>query len=292
MRVLAAAMLAGGILLDSWVAPFPFAPVPTHLVIPDEVPPGAVLVELPIGVAEDATAMYHSTWHRRPIVNGLSGYDPPGHAIWRAAMREGAVEAITAIGEYSDVAIFVDRAAGNALSTALQTRTRARAITATTTHDVLLLDRGPPAVPPSLAREAQIRNLTSETAPSDLWQMLDRDRRTAWSSGERQRGTEAFEADLGTLTEVAAVGIGLGPYGGDFPRELVIELSEDRTVWSEAWRGSGAGVSVAAALVDPIEVPVSVHFPPFRARYVRVRQVGRSEAAAWAVAGLHVFGPP
>jgi len=43
-------------------------------------PPGAILVELPFGRPEyDRRAMYYSTAHWRPLINGNSGFYPPSY---------------------------------------------------------------------------------------------------------------------------------------------------------------------------------------------------------------------
>ena len=64
------AVLAVAVLADGWVWPFPTAPVPAPLEIPAGVPPDAVVMELPMGVFEDAAAMYRATLHEHPSSTG------------------------------------------------------------------------------------------------------------------------------------------------------------------------------------------------------------------------------
>ena len=52
-------------------------------------PPDSVLVELPIGQPDyDLRAMYYSTVHWRPVVNGYSGFFPPHYGLLAAALSE------------------------------------------------------------------------------------------------------------------------------------------------------------------------------------------------------------
>ena len=52
-------------------------------------PPDSVLVELPIGQPDyDLRAMYYSTVHWRPVVNGYSGFFPPHYGLLVGALSE------------------------------------------------------------------------------------------------------------------------------------------------------------------------------------------------------------
>jgi hypothetical protein len=52
-------------------------------------PPDSVLLELPIGQPDyDLRAMYYSTAHWRPLVNGYSGFFPPHYGLLAAALSE------------------------------------------------------------------------------------------------------------------------------------------------------------------------------------------------------------
>jgi hypothetical protein len=88
---------AAAILAESWVAPFSVSRspgVPSQLVAPADLRPAdamsplyraienlpgpVVLIEFPFGEpAHDLQAMFYAGHHRRPIVNGYSGYFPP-----------------------------------------------------------------------------------------------------------------------------------------------------------------------------------------------------------------------
>jgi hypothetical protein len=68
-------------------------------------PENSVLVELPFGQADyDLRAVYYSTIHWRPIVNGYSGFFPPHYGLLVTALSE--------IPRHPDVSLEALRASG------------------------------------------------------------------------------------------------------------------------------------------------------------------------------------
>ena len=65
---------------------------------------------------------------------------------------------------------------------------------------------------------------------------VDGDRETRWTTGPQRPGHELV-IELDTTHAIEAVILELGPSPDDFPRLLLVELSEDRQTWVEAWRG-------------------------------------------------------
>lgn len=289
-RVTAASLVGAAVVVESWIAPFPVIDAPAPLEVPAAVPAAAAIAELPFGVFEDGVALFHSISHRRPTVNGLSGYDPPHQAALRIALREQRVEALSAVAAAAPIAIFVGRdAQGAGLAARLIARTQARPIGQTNTHEVLLLPRSPalPDSPPA-GDPIAVRDLTSTIDQPGLARMLDGDRHTAWRT-QHQSGDEAFTADLGRSMQVSGLVLASGGYTWWFARAVAIELSTNGESWTEAWRGENVTRTVSAALADPRLVRVPFSFTPAAARYVRVRQIGVSREP-WAVAELTVFG--
>lgn len=82
-----------------------------------------------------------------------------------------------------------------------------------------------------------------------------------------------------------------GLHWGDFPRGVAVDVSSDGMVWKEVQRASGAAGAVTAALASPTTTSMVVLFPSERARYVRVRQTGRS-SFHWTIVELRILGEP
>jgi hypothetical protein len=288
-RVVVAGILGGAIVADSWIESFPVVAAPAPLLIPASVPEDAVIAELPMGTFEDAIAMNHAMVHQRPILNGLSGYDPPHYRIIRDALKEGLVEVLSPIARHASIAIFVQRKDAPELVPRLTRYTAARPIAVTPSHEVLLLPRGS-AGASAVGVEGTpvpVRRLTSPTGAQDLHRMIDGDPRSFWSTSTAQNGTENFVADLGSIFDVTGV-ILEGAIVG-FPRGIAIELSTDASTWRDAWRGPTAERSVAAAIENPRIVPLTIGFPAQPAQYVRVTETGHSRDV-WFVAELRVLG--
>jgi hypothetical protein len=291
-RAAAAVVFAAAIVVESWINPLPVAQPPPALTIPLTLPADAAVLELPLGVYEDATAMYHSIDHQRPTINGMSGYNAPHYGVLRTAMEEDRVEVLGAFASYRDVAIFVrrDERAG-ALASLLVSRAMARVVAETDTHVVLLRDRMTLTNSSAFATESVMpaSSLSSNSNPDHLQLMSDGNRLTTWSTLDPQRGHESFTADLGHETIIQAVTLALGRSLTAFPRTLAIEVSEDGTAWTETWRGDTAEKTVAAAIENPRDVTVSFPFAATRARYVRLTQLGHS-SQPWAVSEFRVAG--
>ncbi len=301
-RLLLVVLASGGILLDGWVRPFPVASAPAPLAIPADVPRDAVIVEWPMGVFEDAATMYRATQHEHPIVNGLSGYDPPHYSVLRGALEEGRLDVLDALPTETPLAIFVSREHADADVVAqVASLPDVSHLESTDTHHVAV--RGSRPLPAFEAPDPQrMLPLTSLSAHPDagtdeasdddetrVSHALDDERRTAWSVS-RQSGNEQLEAELEGEVQVAAVMMSLGAFPGAFPREVVVSASGDGETWLDVWRGEGAAPSLATAVGDPLHVRVMFEFAPVTARFIRVRQVGHSDEP-WAVAEFRVLGP-
>jgi hypothetical protein len=83
-----------GILVESWPAPMPLAPIAdappavySGLLADVGSSPAVPIVEIPVMVGGDQTYMYYSTFHRQRLLNGYSGFFPPSYLRLAAAMR-------------------------------------------------------------------------------------------------------------------------------------------------------------------------------------------------------------
>jgi hypothetical protein len=125
-------------------------------------------------------------------------------------------------------------------------------------------------------------------SPGQVDRLADGNRRTAWISDGPQRGGESLTITLADRHMVSGVVLAHGPFTPGFPRQLLVEVAEDRRIWRPVWQGPTGARTVAAALDDPREVRLFIEFPPAQARYVRLTQTGASAVDEWAVAELAV----
>jgi hypothetical protein len=285
LRTVAACIVTIGILFDSWIAPFPLASAPPALLVPATVPEDAAILELPVGVFEDATAMYHATLHRRRTVNGMSGYEPAHYSVLRSALDERRLEVIGELAAFGELAVFIRRDGHAGDVATLLARTAAKQVSETETHHVLLLPAAPPVTVDAVAARALVPayRLASHTNPPHLALMSDGDRTSTWTTPAGQRGGEEFTADLGEVIPIVGITLAGGKSMTAFPRAIAIAVSADGLRWTPVWQGDAAAKTVAAAIADPRTVAVPFGFSQQSARYVRVTQTGQS-AQPWAVA--------
>ena len=291
-RGAAMAALMAAILAESWIHPFPFTPAPAPLELPAGVPAAAVVLELPVGIYEDVLAMLHATVHHRPTINGMSGYAPPHYQILGHALSEGQTGFLAIPRRYADVVVFSRR--DHYDSAALTSRLRAAADTIalddTATHYVTLLKMQPLQAPATsrLVGVVQPAAIAAQPAISPASLVTDDDPRTAWFSDTPQTGTEMITLALSEARAVAGIRMAIGPHIGAYARAIAIDVSEDGQQWQTVATADGATAAFEAALRDARLIDVTILFEPRRARHVRIRQTGRSQAH-WAVAELRVL---
>jgi hypothetical protein len=283
--VVGTAIAALAIAADSWIKPLPLPSLPAALTLPADAPPDAVVLELPLGPFEDATAMYRAIDHRRATVNGLSGYAPPSYQVLHAALHEGRVEVLNGLALFAPLVVFVDRrAAGDQFTSLMRAFPTATLVRHDATHDVLLIAR--PAAT-DLAHANLRDGIVMESgrasfAGDSVALMSDGDRRTAWVT-PTQQGNEEFIADLGRAHQVAGIVFSQGAWPNGFPRTLSVLTSVDDAEWVEAWGGDVASLALHGAVADQGDVAITLRFRERQARYIRVRQVAGS-SFPWAVA--------
>jgi hypothetical protein len=288
--IVATAFAAVAITADSWIKPLPLPSAPSALAIPASAPPDAAVLELPLGVAEDAAAMYRAIRHRRPTLNGLSGYAPPSYQVLHAAMREGRVDVLAGLTPVAPVLAFVDRrAAGEHLTGQMRAFPSATLLHQDATYDVLLIPRLQSTTAIGAERDSELPMEAGQASvDADRLELVsDDDRLTRWMT-PTQQGVEAFTADLGQLRDVRGIVLEMGPWAGAFPRRVSVLTSATGTEWADAWEGDVAALALQAALSNQRDVPIHVPFSPRSARYVRVRQLGWS-SLPWAVAEFRVL---
>src|SRR5437667_9274158 len=82
----AAVIALCGVAVDGWIHALPLVAVPPRFAPLESIQEGAV-VELPMGdTLGDLAALYRSMYHRRPVVNGFSGFVPVHYVLLRVVI--------------------------------------------------------------------------------------------------------------------------------------------------------------------------------------------------------------
>ncbi len=292
-RAVLAAIVAGGVLVDSWVSEMPLPTLPGRLHAIESLPAGTAVLELPVGeTGDDVAAMYKGMYHRRPLVNGYSGFVPPSYIVLRRGFENRDPEMFDAVTAWGPVVVAVDdrhddggrwtkQLAGRPGTVALGEESGRKLFSLAGTSFPAEVQQSSPRLP--------IQTATANVQSQRIGLAFDGNPDTRWDSGP-QRGLEMVTVDLGTPRIVDGVTMTIGRHFSDFPRMLVIETSEDGHAWSTGWQGGTAVIAFAGAVRHPNDVPLAFPLPHVPARLLRLRQLGQDPVFYWTIFELTVFG--
>jgi hypothetical protein len=287
-------LLSAGILADTWLREMPLAERPPIWPI-EEVGGNVPLLELPIGsLNTDGPAMYRSMFHRRPVVNGFSGYSPPFYGALADRLRGRDPAMLTALASFGPLEVVIDKAqdADGQTSAYVAAGPGAKLLRTTETHTLYRLPASGSADPRSRNGERlSFQPAGANLGQNELRYLADGDLTTRWSAGRQHGALQELEIDLGTSQPIGSVLMYLAEFNRDFPRDLRIESSDDGVAWSEAWHGNAEGEAFAANIRDPKRIPICFVLDGRSARYVRFRNYGVAPGKLWwSIAELEVRG--
>ena len=238
-----AIVVFAGLAFDGAIAGMPLGVPPPRLTLRE---PGARVLVLPFedGRASVA-AMYQSTFHRLPVVNGYSGYIPSHADVIEWALHRADATVLTELRRGHPLYVIV--ASGDVQ----QTWT---AFMNSQAEAQLLGVQGGGAVyrmPP-----APYARAPRDGTPIDG---------AALSSDEGW-----LIADLHRVQPVR--GLELRTHGvlHPMPDELIVQTSVDGRSWTTAFDDRPGGVLLAGALASPLVVPLRIDLQDVPARYVRL----------------------
>jgi hypothetical protein len=295
LRIAATVVVVIGVLADTWMAPMPVAETPKPFQALSCSGAGSgPLIELPLGdTYPDVAAMYRQMSHQRPLINGFSGFFPPQYLVLRTGLRRRDQDVLTHLGVLGVTDIVVDREPDpegdwNKYVESHPAATHVCTIGKQSLYRIAPAERDSnERASGSSLRAAVIRtNVNPDIAPL----MIDRDLATRWHSGPQETGMRV-DIDLGSVQMVQGIDLSLARAVEDFPREMVIETSEDGQRWREQWRGTSAGRAVIAAIDISASTPMRYRFAPTRAQIIRMRLTTGDEIYYWSIAEITVIGP-
>jgi hypothetical protein len=253
------ALAAVGVLWDGWLA-LPIQEVPASLRL-NGPGPGAAVLELPLGLERDTSAMYRAMTHGLPVVNGYSGYVPPHYHALRLGLEREEPGVLGALRERGPLLVLLDRNARRAqgLERLLLSEPEVRFVGEEKGRQAYLLPRTPPDPPPVLGDRIPLRV----------------------TRGSLHRGV----FDLGEAQPVGSIVLAFGKGVSSLPPRVFIEIAESPGRWTTAWAGPVAALAVRGALRDPLRVPVVLETPGAFGRFLRIR------VEAWTIEEVAAFGP-
>jgi hypothetical protein len=293
LRLVAAAVIAFGVLADTWMAAMPLAEIPKPFAVLDCEGGGTgPIAELPLGETyADVAAMYRQMSHQRPVLNGYSGYFPRHYPPLRIGLSLRDPNILEHLGDFGVTDIVVDRTSDlrAGWDKYLLMNPGIRHVCTVGNQSLYHVDMPPtrPAAPaePALRPARIIVNVNDRLVQF----MDDGDLTTRWESGTQEEGMRV-DVDLGSVRTVQGIDLFLGRFVEDFPRLMAIEASDDGREWRELWRGTSAGQAVVSAFKTDGTVPMRYRFEPAEARILRLRLLGDDETYYWSIAEIKIIG--
>ena len=294
---LAFSAILAGLAADGWMPTMRMALPPQLWAEVETAGRPEPVLELPIGPDWDFAATFRAVGHRRRVMNGVSGYNPPHYEALRTGLENrdpAMLTALASLGSF-DVVIRDEADVDGGLRRYVANAPGATKVTAAAGETLYRIPQT--AQKPTLgqsmaiARAETVRfsDLFAHRDDRDATEIHDGHLDTGWTDYPQQPG-QWLVVDLGEVRDVAGITTALGRYFLDFPRQLAIELSVDQTEWTRVWEGPTASEAFLALVREPLEGTMRFSFAPRRARFVRLLQLDRNQRA-WHVAEIQVHAP-
>jgi hypothetical protein len=291
-RLPAAPAIIGALLLiEAWPEPLRVIPAPAWR--PSHTRAVARL-ELPLTSGHDLVTLYRAVEHRRPLVNGYSGYFAPHYLAMQHLLQNRDPMVLAHLRSLGAIEAVVDHDEGRARDwlAFIAAQPGAELVHTNESYTAYRLPRVAPeySLPELQGRQLEISGIRASLYQDDVGRMIDGDRITRWHTGGPQDPENEVVVDLGSARTVRGVEMQIAGYIADFPRELTVELSQDGRDWRAVWSGKGGRLAFVAALKEPLTVPLRIPLDGSTARFVRMRQTASERIYYWSIAELRVFG--
>ncbi len=287
-RQAAFALVLAGLMLDGWIRPVNMAEAPEIWPRVERRDQARPVLELPLGPEWDAAATYRSIWTRRPVANGVSGYDPPHYAPLMDALEARDPAILVAMGSLGPFDVVVNGAQDPRGAIAAYVL-GVPGVQVIATDGIRTAYQVPAMASPEMTVGPALPIAGVWANAKDATVMVDGDLDTEWNDGPQKPG-QWVVIDVGEPRDVGGVTESLGEFARDFSRRQAVDVSMDGEHWEEVWQGTTAAQAFLAAVRGPREAAVRIAFPPRQARFVRLRQIA-THRNLWRVAELRINGP-
>jgi hypothetical protein len=216
------------------------------------------ILELPLGDGDYGSTLRASI-HRRKVLNGVSGYDPPHYFALKDALDRRNPAILSAIASLGGFDIVVD-SEQDVDGSALRFAAAAPGAALIAQDGMRTLFRVPQSpAEPARGHPWPIRAVDTAHHRENRSLMLDGDPATGWADLPDQPDAWVI-ADLGEVRTVGGLTEMVGDYPRDFPRHLVIEVSMDGRTWERAWEGPTDAHAFLAFVREPRQATLTFRF--------------------------------
>jgi hypothetical protein len=210
-------------------------------------------------------------------------------------MDEGDETALTEIARSGTVLVTIDRrkdADGRWLG--LVQRTPGATAAGRESHWSFFRVPAPPVSdsPGCTGPPLAVAEVSGPPASGDLRTLLNGDASTAWVTDATQRAGDTVTIRFARQARPCAITLSVGPGPEVYPRALAVETSLDGNLWKKAYEGKMGGMTVAAALAQPAESPITIPVAAEPANLLRMRLLISHPVYPWVITKLVVNGEP
>jgi hypothetical protein len=282
-------LAAAGVLFDGWPRGIGMEMAPEQWSKVERRDQAASVIELPLGPRWDAAATFRAMRHRRRVVNGVSGYDPPHYSPLQDGLNAYDPAILVALSTFGAIDVVVNTEADPDGAWARYAASVAGAPVATDEKRQVFRIPFTPQAPVKLGPALPLAGASADgTRGVDV--VLDGKLETEWHEDPEQRPRHWLAVDLGETREVGGVTMSLGQFARDFPRRLAIDVSADGGEWERVWEGPTAAMAMLAAIERPRACAMRFAFAARNARFVRLRPLVEHKNL-WRVAEIQVHSP-
>jgi hypothetical protein len=281
-RALVVAALVGLVALEVGWAPVPLVALPAvgaRASLYERIAAGApgAVVELPIGGDVDLlTAMFRSTYHLRPLLNGAGGFNLTGAELRRRLHRFPDRRSAAWLRRLGVRFVVYD--AGRPRTRPPRSMARRLRRAAPDARVVGVADRVllvemeplPPIATPAPPGELSRARWRVRASAGDASAAVDGDLASHWTSPvDAQTGGGWYEVDFGEEVTLDRLRLELGSHYGEYPRAWKVDALDGGTVRPVAARRYPPA-PLAAYRADRRRIVVDLLLPETRARVLRI----------------------
>lgn len=275
------AAVCAALLVEAWPGGLPM-PAPPERYATLEAPADARIpvLELPADEpSRNVAAMYRSTFHRRPVLNGYSRYEPSWFPHLIVGLKAGDAGALAPFSEREaiDILVHTDSPGARRLTSVVEAA-GAQVVETADRYTLYRLAKRAAPVPPPVSSSAGIASVAHPARGDVTGDMTDDD---PWSA--------AAAADL-VVTLVRPCHLDEVQLGGSFgvATVRVTAMAPER---AELWSGPVAEHRVRAALADPRHPRMRLRFPARLVESLTIQPGLDPDRTDTIIASVGVFGP-
>lgn len=288
--------IAMALMFETWPGWFRLADLP-H--VGPDLTTASTVVELPLNRGQGLDAMYRAMYHRRPIMNGYSGYFPPAPDVIGVCFYRNDTECLDRLWRViGSMDLMIEKRHDTDGRWEKVVRALPDVQFRTSDADFAVYRLPSPAsrlAPPPSARNLvaiPAKGMTATIDQSHASWAIDRNWDTAWTTDRGQANGDSVTIEVSEPALIGAIELEPGAANPqDFPIALRIELSDDGQRWAQAFDGSTDDARLATLLLQGLN-SCRITFTPRQARFVRLTETVLESARPWSIAELTVLRVP